>query len=77
MREEFSSCTFLEEQEKLSSVQLKAEAVLALSFHVKKYPRVPQGFELQRDAVRGRRHQPRTQTVEKAAAAIKTDHIRF
>lgn len=68
--------TFLEEQEKLSSVQLKAEAVPALSLRVKKDPRVAQGLELQRDAARGRSLRPHTQTVEKAAAAIKTHHIR-
>lgn len=66
----------MEEQEKLSFLELQGEAVLALSLCVKQYPGVPQGFKLQREALLWRLPQLETQPVEEAAAAVEVHHVR-
>lgn len=76
VQEDFKSCTFSEEQEKLPFLQLQGEAVPTPSLCIKQYPRVLQGFKFQRDALPGHLPQPGTQPVEKAAAAIEAQHVR-
>lgn len=68
-------CTFAEEQEELSFLQLKGEAVLAVSLCVQQYPRVPQGFKFQRDALQRHLSRPGTQPEEEAAAAVEAHHV--
>lgn len=75
VREDLKSCTFAEEKEELSFLQLKGEAVLAMSLRVKQYPRVPQGFKFQRDALQRHLSRPGTQPEEKAAAAVEAHHV--
>lgn len=75
VREDLKSCTFAEEKEELSFLQLKGEAVLAMSLCVKQYPRVPQGFKFQRDALQRHLSRPGTQPEEKAAAAVEAHHV--
>lgn len=48
----------------------------ALSLRVEQYPRVPQGFKEQRDALPGHLPRPGTQPVEEAAAAVEAHHVR-
>ena len=75
-QKDFVTFTFPQDEQQLSLLQLQREAELAPTRRAEQRPRIPQGFELQREALPGGRPRPGTQLEEEAAVAIEAHHVR-